>query len=154
MEHSIRLLLISLGQSKMFQLVVILIVMDVIFGSLRAIRQKKFNSSVGIDGTIRKAGMLISLIFLLAIDSLIHFDLIGFIPDSVMQYVPIQEIGIMEFFALVYSIYEVMSVLKNMTLSGLPVKKLWQAVQRFLLANTDELLCMEENQEDEDDKSE
>lgn len=154
MEHSIRLLLISLGQSKMFQLVVILIVMDVIFGSLRAIRQKKFNSSVGIDGTIRKAGMLISLIFLLAIDSLIHFDLIGFIPDSVMQYVPIQEIGIMEFFALVYSIYEVMSVLKNMTLSGLPVKKLWQAVQRFLLANTDELLCMEENQEDQDDKSE
>lgn len=154
MEHSIRLLLISLGQSKMFQLVVILIVMDVIFGSLRAIRQKKFNSSVGIDGTIRKAGMLISLIFLLAIDSLIHFDLIGFIPDSVMQYVPIQEIGIMEFFALVYSIYEVMSVLKNMTLAGLPVKKLWQAVQRFLLANTDELLCMEENQEDQDDKSE
>ena len=154
MEHSIRLLLISLGQSKMFQLVVILIVMDVIFGSLRAIRQKKFNSSVGIDGTIRKAGMLISLIFLLAIDSLIHFDLIGFIPDSVMQYVPIQEIGIMEFFALVYSIYEVMSVLKNMTLSGLPVKKLWQAVQRFLLANTDELLCMDENQEDQDDKSE
>ena len=71
-----------------------------------------------------------------------------------MQYVPIQEIGIMEFFALVYSIYEVMSVLKNMTLSGLPVKKLWQAVQRFLLANTDELLCMEENQEDQDDKSE
>lgn len=154
MEHSIRLLLFSLGQSKMFQLVVILIVMDVIFGSLRAIRQKKFNSSVGIDGTIRKAGMLISLIFLLAIDSLIHFDLIGFIPDSIMQYVPIQEVGIMEFFALVYSIYEVMSVLKNMTLCGLPVKKLWDAVQRFLLANTDELLCMEENQEDQDGKSE
>ena len=154
MEHSIRLLLISLGQSKMFQLVVILIVMDVTFESLRAIRQKKFNSSVGIDGTIRKAGMLISLIFLLAIDSLIHFDLIGFIPDSIMQYVPIQEVGIMDFFALVYSIYEVMSVLKNMTLCGLPVKKLWDAVQRFLLANTDELLCMEENQEDQDGKSE
>lgn len=152
MEHSIRLLLVSLGQSKMFQLVVILIAMDIIFGSLRAIRQKKFNSSVGIDGTIRKAGMLISLIFLLAIDSIIHFDLIGFIPDSIMQYVPIQEVGVMEFFALVYSIYEVMSVLKNMTLCGLPVKKLWDGIQRFLLTNTDELLCMEE-QEDQDDES-
>lgn len=152
MEHSIRLLLISLGQSKMFQLVVILIAMDIIFGSLRAIRQKKFNSSVGIDGTIRKAGMLISLVFLLAIDSIIHFDLIGFIPDSIMQYVPIQEVGVMEFFALVYSIYEVMSVLKNMTLCGLPVKKLWDGIQRFLLANTDELLCMEE-QEEQDDES-
>lgn len=152
MEHSIRLLLISLGQSKMFQLVVILIAMDIIFGSLRAIRQKKFNSSVGIDGTIRKAGMLISLIFLLAIDSIIHFDLIGFIPDSIMQYVPIQEVGVMEFFALVYSIYEVMSVLKNMTLCGLPVKKLWDGIQRFLLDNTDELLCMEE-QEEQDDES-
>lgn len=34
------------------------------FGVLRAIKEKKFNSCAGIDGAIRKVGMLISLVFI------------------------------------------------------------------------------------------
>ena len=144
MEHLIRPALLTLGESQMFKLVIVLIIMDIIFGSLRAIREKKFNSSVGIDGMIRKAGMLLSLFFLVYVDDILHMNLVGFIPDSILQYSPIEQIGVMEFFAFVYAIYETISVLKNMTLSGLPTKRIWGAVEHFLSANTGELGVLEE----------
>ena len=47
----------------MFKVLIIVIIMDIVFGVLRAIREKKINSTVGIDGMIRKTGMLLSVIF-------------------------------------------------------------------------------------------
>lgn len=60
------------AHNKIIQLVVLAIVCDTVFGVLRAIKEKKFNSCAGIDGAIRKVGMLISLVFMLAIDVLIN----------------------------------------------------------------------------------
>lgn len=140
MEHIIKPAFVSLSASRLFKLVIVLIIMDIIFGSLRAIKEKKFNSSVGIDGMIRKAGMLLSLFFLVYVDDILDMNLIGFIPDSVLIYLPINSVGVMEFFAFVYSIYETISVLKNMTLSGLPTKTIWGAVEKFLSANTGEMV--------------
>ena len=57
-------------QNKIIQLVVLAIVFDTIFGVLRAIKERKFNSCAGINGAIRKVAMLISLVFMLAIDVL------------------------------------------------------------------------------------
>ena len=45
------------------KVLIILVILDSIFGSLRAIRERKFNSNIGIDGLIRKFGMMISVIF-------------------------------------------------------------------------------------------
>ena len=47
-----------------FKLLLIFIVFDIIFGILRAIKEKEINSTIGIDGMIRKVGMIISTIFL------------------------------------------------------------------------------------------
>ena len=44
-----------------------------------------------------------------------------------------------EFFALLYIAYEVVSILKNMTLCGLPVKRLWQVIRDGLKKYTSEL---------------
>ena len=41
------------------QLVLIAVVLDTIFGVLRAIKERKFNSNFGINGAIRKVGMLV-----------------------------------------------------------------------------------------------
>ena len=71
------------AHNKIIELVVLAIVFDTIFGVLRAVREKRFNSCAGIDGAIRKVGMLISLVFMLAIDMLIKINLIGFIPEAV-----------------------------------------------------------------------
>jgi len=97
------------------------------------------NSCAGIDGAIRKVGMLISLVFMLAIDVLIKINLIGFIPEQARTYLGLDTVGVAEFFALLYIAYEVVSIFKNMALCGLPVKKVWEKVREFLAKYTDEL---------------
>ena len=141
-----KILVDALAHNTIIQLVVIAVVMDTLFGAGRALKQHKFNSSVGIDGAIRKISMLVSLVFLAVIDRLVHLNLIGFIPEEARAYFPqsISTIGLAEFFGLLYLCYEVVSILKNMALCGLPVKKLWEAVRKFLGKYTEELPDTEE----------
>lgn len=131
-------ILTEAANNKVFQLVVIMVVLDTIFGCARAIREHKFNSSVGIDGAIRKVMMLVSVVALILIDHILRVNLIGFIPNDVRQYIG-GNIGIAELFALLYIAYEAVSILKNMVLCGLPVKRVWIAVRKYLLKYTDEL---------------
>lgn len=149
-----KILLDTLAHNTIIQLVVIAVVMDTLFGAGRALKQHKFNSSVGIDGAIRKISMLVSLVFLAVIDGLVHINLIGFIPEEARAYFPqsISAIGLAEFFGLLYLCYEVVSILKNMALCGLPVKKLWEAVRKFLGKYTEELPDTEEQDKQEEQK--
>lgn len=139
MEMKIMEFINTAAHNKIIELVVLAIVCDTIFGVLRAVREKKFNSCAGIDGAIRKVGMLISLVFMLAIDMLIKVNLIGFIPETVRSQLGLKSVGAAEFFALLYIAYEVVSIFKNMALCGLPVKKVWATVRAFLVKYTDEL---------------
>ena len=127
------------AHNRVIQLVVLAIVCDTIFGVLRAVKEKKFNSCAGIDGAIRKVGMLISLVFMLAIDVLVKVNLIAFIPESVRTYLGLTTVGVAEFFSLLYIAYEVVSILKNMALCGLPIKGIWEKVRAFLTKYTEEL---------------
>ena len=92
-----------------------------------------------VSGTVQGVGMLISLVFMLAIDVLIKINLIGFIPEQARTYLGLDTVGVAEFFALLYIAYEVVSIFKNMALCGLPVKKVWEKVREFLAKYTDEL---------------
>lgn len=133
----------------MFQILAILIVMDIVFGCLRAVRERTFNSSIGINGMIRKAGMVLSCICMAWLDSIIDLNLIGFIPEAVRNYLPLDRVDVMTFFAVIFCVYEVLSVLKNMTLSGLPVDKIWAAVRKFLKDNTGEIIDIDEDKDEE-----
>ena len=139
-------LITQMATNVILELVVVAVVMDTIFGAGRAVKNHSFNSSVGIDGAIRKISMLVSLVFLSVIDKLIPINLIGFIPETIRSYFPdsIKVIGLAEFFGLLYLCYEIVSILKNMTLCGLPVKKLWETVRKFLGKYTEELPDAEE----------
>lgn len=151
--EALNTLLNNLAHNTIIQLVVIAVIMDTIFGAGRALKQHKFNSCVGIDGAIRKISMLVSLVFLAVIDSLVHINLIGFIPEEARAYFPaVATIGLAEFFGLLYLCYEVVSILKNMALCGLPVKKLWEAVRKFLGKYTEELPDTEEQDRTEEQK--
>lgn len=130
---------ISMTGSRIFQVLVILLVMDMIFGTLRAAKEKKFNSSVGIDGVIRKVGMMLAVVCLSAIDIVIPMNLIGFIPTPLLEYLPIKSVSVMEFFAIFFCVYECLSVLKNMALCGLPVKPIWTKLRNWLYENTGEI---------------
>ena len=126
------------GNNPVVQLVIIAVILDTIFGCIRAIKDHKFNSCFGIDGAIRKIGMVVSIMALILVDKIIGFNMIGFLPETVRQYLG-DTIGIAEFFAVLYIAYEVVSILKNMALCGLPVRGLWKYVKQFLGKYTDEL---------------
>lgn len=138
METTIKFLEYAAG-NRMLQLVLIAVVCDTILGVLRAVREHKFNSTLGIDGAIRKIAMIFSLFFMLLIDKVIQVNLIAFIPETVRGYIGLTTVGVAEFFALLYIAYEVVSILKNMTLCGLPVQKVWNKVRELLGKYTDEM---------------
>ncbi|MTK06659.1 MAG: phage holin family protein [Hungatella sp.] len=138
MDRITELLALAWG-SPIIKLVILAVVMDTCFGCIRAIKEHEFNSYFGIDGAIRKISMVASLAFLLILDRIVHLNLIGFIPETIRSYLPVNAIGVAEFFGLLYIAYELVSILKNMTLCGLPVKRLWETVKKFLTQYTDEL---------------
>lgn len=127
------------SHSVLLQLVVVAVICDTVFGVLRAIKEKKFNSNFGIDGAIRKIGMILSLVFMIIADAVIKINLIGFVPEEVRNILGIDAIGVAEFFALLYIAYEIISIIKNMALCGLPVKSIWIKARKWLGKYTDEL---------------
>lgn len=129
-----------LSSNSFVKILLIAVALDTILGVLRAIKEHKFNSCVGIDGAIRKAGMLLSVGFLMATDVIMHINVLGMVPEKYVQILGIDKMGICEFFSLLFILYELVSILKNMTLCGLPVptkNKKW--IQKFLDDMTEEL---------------
>lgn len=133
------------AQNTLIKLVIIAIVTDTLFGVMRAIKEKKFNSCFGINGAIRKIAMIVTVLCMILVDKLVKVNLIGYIPEEARAAIGLETIGITEFFAILYIAYETVSILKNMALCGLPVKKVWEGVRKILKKFTDELPDVEED---------
>lgn len=132
---------INLLQNNLFVISVLwAVVLDTILGALRAVKERKFNSTVGINGAIRKTAMIISIAALMAFDIMTHFDLLFMVPEQYVAAIGISKMGTCEFFSLLFTLYETVSILKNMVLCGLPVPpKLKTLVEKFLDEMTEEL---------------
>ena len=116
------------------------VVLDSILGALRAIRDRKFNSTVGINGAIRKMAMIISTAALMAFDLIVNFNMLFMVPEKYIEVLGITKMGTCEFFSLLFTLYEIVSILKNMVLCGLPVPpRLKNMVEKFLNEMTEEL---------------
>ena len=132
--------LVLLSLNSFFRLLTIAVLLDTILCILRAFKYRKFNSCVGIDGAIRKVAMLVSVGLLMAVDTIMQFNFLFMIPEKYIQYIGITKLGLCEFFCLLFILYEPVSLLKNMTLCGLPVPgKIKTFIQHFLDEMTDEL---------------
>lgn len=126
--------------NSFFEILLIAVVLDTILGVLRAIKEHKFNSCVGIDGAIRKVAMLLSVGLLMLVDIIMHINMLFMIPEQYIKLLCIQKLGVCEFFCLLFVLYEAVSILKNMTLCGLPVpKKLKEHIKEALSDMTDEM---------------
>lgn len=129
------------------KILMIVIVMDLIFGVLRAIREKQVNSAIGIDGMIRKTGMLLTIIFLCLIDKITKINLIGFIPDDIRNFLHLGEVGTNQLFSILFIVFEILSIFKNMILCKLPIpKKLQKSLEKIMKEFTSE---MEEKESEE-----
>lgn len=137
-EKLLNVYLIAAGDT-IIRLVIISTVFDTVFGCLQAALEKKLNSAVGINGVIRKAGMLLSLGFFVLVDALVEINLIGFIPVEARDALGLGFIGLTQFFGILYIAYESISICKHMVLCGLPVRKVSSMIRNFLKQYTDEL---------------
>ncbi len=120
-------------------LVLICVAADTLFGCLRAVRYRCWNSSIGIDGGIRKVTMVLSVVILALVDQLVGLDVISWLPEDVagaLSTVGINALGLAEFFAIVYILYEASSILKNLLLCGVP---LWSGLQDKLAKWVDDM---------------
>lgn len=134
------LFLDELRNNVWLQAAALWVVFDTIMGCCRAAYQHEFNSSFGINGGIRKAGMLISLVFLMSFDALCGFNILKFIPEQYRVIWNCPKIGTGEFFSALYFAYESISIMKNMYKLGIPMPK-WmkQKMEKFLKDMTGEL---------------
>lgn len=122
-----------------FYLLVISILLDVFLGSIRAIKDRSWNSTVGINGILRKTAMIGSSVFLIVVDSILNIDLLFFVPDEILGFFSINSVGIFELFGIMFILYESSSVLKNMVLCGLPIPlKIKKVIEKFLSDMTSE----------------
>lgn len=123
-----------------FVILLYAVLLDTVLGVLRAIKEHKFNSCVGIDGAIRKVAMVFSVLLLMLVDTMVNINFLFMIPKEYVQMIGIEKMGICEVFCLLFVMYEIVSVLKNMTLCGLPVPaKIKEFTVKFLDNMTDEL---------------
>ena len=137
--------------NEMFKVLIITIVMDLIFGVLRSFKERKVNSCIGINGMIRKTGMLIAVFFLSIIDKITNFNLIGFIPEEVRNFLHIENIGINGVFSILFIVFEFLSIIKNMILCKLPIpKKLQKFLEKIMKEFTSEI---NENEGEKNEKN-
>lgn len=130
----------DISNNPIARLFIILLFLDVFLGSLRAIKERKWNSTVGINGMLRKAGMIGTILFLALADNVMQFNLIKSIPEEILDVMPIKKIALCEFFGIMFILYESTSALKNMALVDMPVsKKFNKKIQEWLKKMTSEL---------------
>lgn len=133
------------------KVLIIVIVLDLIFGILRSIREKQVNSCIGIDGMIRKTGMLITILFLCVIDKIVKINLIGFIPEDVRNFLHFGEVGINQLFSVLFIVFEILSIFKNMILCKLPIpRKLQSYLEKVMKEFTSEI---DEKEKSENEKN-
>jgi hypothetical protein len=72
-------------------------------------KKYKINIGFGIEGTIQKTYLRASLAFLLLFDQIVHLKLIHFIAEVARAYLPVNSIGVAEFFGLLYVPYALVS---------------------------------------------
>ena len=136
----VKMILDLLLNNKNIKLLVIFIVLDVIFGFLRSIKEHKTNSTIGIDGIIRKTGMLITIVVTIILDNIAGINLIGFIPEELRNYIGLETCGITLLFNSLYIIFESLSIMKNMKRCGIPFpRKLNKFLDKLLSEFTEEV---------------
>lgn len=134
---------------KMIIFVIIAIIFDTFIGVLWALKDKRVNSTIGIDGMIRKVGMLGCIVFLVIVDYLLKLNLVGWLPADVLEVfsvIGLDYVGISDLFGLLFVAFEILSIIKNWAMLGLPMfRGITDWVTTFLETFTDELPTTDKN---------
>ena len=116
-------------------LVVFLMVCDILSGVFKAIAQKRgINSTVGTNGLIRKAGVLLALLVFIVMDSLIEFNFVTIIPSEILSVFKLEEahIGLSHVMLGFFGLFELVSLFENLGEVGVPLPQfIMKSVERL-----------------------
>ena len=114
-------------------LVVFLMVCDILSGIFKAIAQKRgINSTVGTNGLIRKAGVLLALLVFIVMDSLIEFNFVTFIPSEILAFFKVEQIGLGHVMLCFFGLFELVSLFENLGEVGVPLPQfIMKSVERL-----------------------
>lgn len=113
----------EMGTSLVIKLLIILISSDAIFGLLTAIKDRKINSTIGINGLIRKFTMLLVVVVLYFIDVLVNVNFISIVPPKVIEALNFPEVGLCELFGIILILFETLSIFKHLAKLEIPLPK-------------------------------
>ena len=116
-------------------LVAFLMICDILSGIFKAIAQRRgINSTVGTNGLIRKAGVLLALLVFIVVDSLVELNFISFIPNEVLDVFKLQQtcIGLSHVMLGFFGLFELVSLFENLGEVGVPLPNfIMKSVERL-----------------------
>lgn len=107
-------------------LVVFLMVCDILSGIFKAVAMRRgINSTIGTNGLIRKAGVLLALLVFIVIDSLVELNLVTMIPTNVLSIFKLEEtqIGLSHVMLGFFGLFELVSLFENFGEVGVPLPR-------------------------------
>ena len=116
-------------------LVVFLMICDILSGIFKAIAQKRgINSTIGTNGLIRKAGVLLALLVFIVMDSLIELNFVTIIPSEILSVFKLEEahIGLSHVMLGFFGLFELVSLFENLGEVGVPLPQfIMKSVERL-----------------------
>ena len=116
-------------------LVVFLMICDILSGIFKAIAQKRgINSTVGTNGLIRKAGVLLALLVFIVMDSLIELNFVTIIPSEILSVFKLEEahMGLSHVMLGFFGLFELVSLFENLGEVGVPLPNfIMKSVERL-----------------------
>ena len=116
-------------------LVVFLMICDILSGIFKDIAQKRgINSTIGTNGLIRKAGVLLALLVFIVVDSLVELNFVSLIPSEVLDVFKLQQtcIGLSHVMLGFFGLFELVSLFENLGEVGVPLPNfIMKSVERL-----------------------
>lgn len=104
----------------------LLITFDYVTGYADAFLRKKVDSTVGIDGLIRKGSIIFAAIAFILFDAITGFDVMAILPSEVKEYTSmfgVTQFGLAEILIIGFCLNELTSVFENLDKLGIPLPK-------------------------------
>ena len=105
-------------------LIVFLMISDILGGIFKAIAKNRgINSTIGTNGLIRKAGVLLALLVFIVVDSLVELNLVTIMPSEVLELFKLEEtyIGLSNVMLCFFGLFELVSLFENLGEVGVPL---------------------------------
>ena len=107
-------------------LIVFLMICDILGGVFKAIAMGRgINSTIGTNGLIRKAGVLLALLVFIVVDSLVEVDFVSLIPDELLTVFKLEEahIRLSHVMLCFFGLFELVSLFENLGEVGVPLPR-------------------------------